>query len=483
LAISGITYDPYDANTVYVFGLGGVCKSTDGGTTWSTSSTGLSCSYCNWVDFLAISPHDTKVLYAGTRSGKLFKSTDGGVNWSQTSFDLGSSAVIWVIVDKDSPDTLYVSEGTTKNWYRSTDAGITWTILPLTGLPESSSRYPYTFIQDQNNSGRFIGCTVFNGVQIYESYIPKFETSTFSVAKHQGSGPYRPGDTLDFTFTLRNSGPAQATNPYVRIVLPSFLAYVSGSATKDGVALFSDPISGNTITFQGNNLLRNESLVFTFQATINSGVSGTVVIDPTVTSDEDAEGTIIPDITISVEPWPEMKASAPVCGDVPPASPPDLFQIDVSSNSAVLYFTPAGKPYNYYFISYSRFPHAEEYGTQFVLTNYEGVTSFKVSHLAPQTTYYFKVRGGNGCMPGPWSNIMEVKTGKNGEAIKYYRYGKVRTKKVISGVGKETISPRDSLPSLLPSVTPSPAIITLQKTEKKEENKKKHCFLWNFFCF
>jgi uncharacterized repeat protein (TIGR01451 family) len=336
-----------------------------------------------------------------------------------------------VLVDKDNANTVYASEGVTKNWYRSTDAGVSWTTLPSTGLSETASRYPYTFIQDQNNGSRFIGCTIYDGIQIYENYIPKFETSTFSVAKHQGSGPYRPGDTLDFTFILRNSGPAQATNPYVRIVLPPSLTYVSGSATKDGFTLSSDPISGRTLTFQGNNLLRNESIVFTFQATINPGVSGTVVIDPTVTSDEDTEGTIIPNIIINVEPWPVTGANPPVCEDFPPTSAPDLFQIDVFSDSATLYFTPAGKPYNYYFVSYSRFPIAEEYGAQFGLANYEGVTSFKVNHLTPRTTYYFKVRGGNGCMPGPWSNIMKVKTGKKGEVIKYYRYGKIKTKKVV----------------------------------------------------
>jgi hypothetical protein len=33
-----------------------------------------------------------------------------------------------------------------------------------------------------------------------------------------------------------------------------------------------------------------------------------------------------------------------------------------------------------------------------------------VQSLSPNTTYYFRVRGGNGCATGPWSNEISVKT-------------------------------------------------------------------------
>jgi len=36
-----------------------------------------------------------------------------------------------------------------------------------------------------------------------------------------------------------------------------------------------------------------------------------------------------------------------------------------------------------------------------------GVVNFTINDLNPDTTYYFKVRGGSGCAPGGWSNNKE----------------------------------------------------------------------------
>lgn len=101
-------------------------------------------------------------------------------------------------------------------------------------------------------------------------------------------------------------------------------------------------------------------------------------------------------------------ASAPVCQDAKPVSIPNLFQINVSATKATLYFTPV-TPDRRYFISYSTKSPAEEHGADVYLGN-TGVQNFTVNYLAPNTTYYFKVRGQNGCMPGEWSSILEAKT-------------------------------------------------------------------------
>ncbi|CAN5277940.1 hypothetical protein BH10PAT2_BH10PAT2_2980 [soil metagenome] len=55
-------------------------------------------------------------------------------------------------------------------------------------------------------------------------------------------------------------------------------------------------------------------------------------------------------------------------------------------------------------------PGAPEYGVEFQNSSH-GVVSLDISALNPYTVYYFKVRGGNGCQPGDWSNEMAAKTG------------------------------------------------------------------------
>lgn len=120
--------------------------------------------------------------------------------------------------------------------------------------------------------------------------------------------------------------------------------------------------------------------------------------------------------------------SAPVCGDTTPFGWPDLFQINVLATKATLYFTPV-LPDRRYFISFSTKPSAEEHGAEVQLGNI-GIQNFTVNYLTPNTSYYFKVRGQNGCMPGSWSSIMKITTqSKNNKSFaSFYKYGKVKRK-------------------------------------------------------
>ncbi|GIK84271.1 MAG: hypothetical protein BroJett025_08930 [Patescibacteria group bacterium] len=96
------------------------------------------------------------------------------------------------------------------------------------------------------------------------------------------------------------------------------------------------------------------------------------------------------------------------CQDSISSAAPDLFQINTDVTSATVYFTPIGGVTDY-FISFSTNQNAEEHGAAVTLSD-SGVQSYTVDLLSPNTTYYFKVRGQSGCMPGSWSNIKEAKT-------------------------------------------------------------------------
>lgn len=103
--------------------------------------------------------------------------------------------------------------------------------------------------------------------------------------------------------------------------------------------------------------------------------------------------------------------STPSCGSSKPVGKPDLFQIDATTNSATIYFTPVSGISKYY-ISYSTSSSAEEHGVEVNLGN-EGVQNYTVNLLSPATAYYFKVRGQNGCMPGSWSDVKAAATKSN----------------------------------------------------------------------
>jgi len=75
-----------------------------------------------------------------------------------------------------------------------------------------------------------------------------------------------------------------------------------------------------------------------------------------------------------------------------------------------LYFTEADNPVNKYVLEYGTKSGDYPYGVQDMGGNSRGQMTYLVKSLSPNTTYYFKVRGGNGCATGSWSNEISAKT-------------------------------------------------------------------------
>ena len=100
-------------------------------------------------------------------------------------------------------------------------------------------------------------------------------------------------------------------------------------------------------------------------------------------------------------------ASAPVCTDTAPAGAPVLLSAKTNGgNSVTLTWTPAPDPVTYYLITYGTTPGAQTYGNPNI--GGHSTTSYTVNGLSGGTTYYFRIRAGNGCMPGPYSNELSV---------------------------------------------------------------------------
>jgi len=127
---------PSNPQTLYAgTGGGGVFKSTNGGTSWSFSSSGLTNSY---VQCLAITPSNPQTLYAGTDGG-VFKSTNGGTSWSAYSSGLTNSYVQCLAITPSNPQTLYAGTGG-GGVFKSGNGGVSWT-ASSTGLTNSNVKY------------------------------------------------------------------------------------------------------------------------------------------------------------------------------------------------------------------------------------------------------------------------------------------------------------------------------------------------------
>lgn len=102
-------------------------------------------------------------------------------------------------------------------------------------------------------------------------------------------------------------------------------------------------------------------------------------------------------------------AGAPLCNDTKPGSAPTLLSATAGQNSVTLNWSAAADPVTYYLVNYSLTPGVFQYGNPNV--GGSGTRSYTVEGLSGGITYYFKVRAGNGCAPGSYSNELSATPG------------------------------------------------------------------------
>jgi photosystem II stability/assembly factor-like uncharacterized protein len=175
-----VDIDPSDPNTVYAVmyegrqgpwensawsGVGGIFKSTDGGSTWKELKNGLPDRIGNAE--IAIAPSNPKRIYAyvtvalegaasgaggrgrgrgGVTNNPIYRSDDGGETWATVSNDqrAGTSNEASICVDPKNPDWLIVTSQVT---YKSEDGGKSW--LPFKGAPGGDD-YQYAWMNPNN---------------------------------------------------------------------------------------------------------------------------------------------------------------------------------------------------------------------------------------------------------------------------------------------------------------------------------------------
>ncbi|MBS1550684.1 MAG: T9SS type A sorting domain-containing protein [Bacteroidetes bacterium] len=142
--ITAIKYDPNNPSVLYLgAAFGGVWKSTNSGVTW-IAKTNDEASLSSGA--IAIDPDNSNIVYYGTGEATysgasyygrgLLKSTDGGNTWTNYTSGLGSFSFFSRIVIRPGHSNELLaalgnraSLGTGGGIYRSTDAGVTWTLL------------------------------------------------------------------------------------------------------------------------------------------------------------------------------------------------------------------------------------------------------------------------------------------------------------------------------------------------------------------
>jgi len=133
-------------------------------------------------------------------------------------------------------------------------------------------------------------------------------------------------------------------------------------------------------------------------------------------------------------------STSTVCNDTAPSSAPINFKAIAGQNSVTLSWSKPSTTFTYYLIAFSEDASAQKYGNP----NIGGpdTLSYTVNQLSAGTKYYFKIRTGNGCTPGPFSTIVSATPS-----------GQVLTDLVPEGFQENVLGAQTSL-----TPTPTPTI-------------------------
>ena len=138
IPVTALAINPAEPSTIYAGSGNGVFKSTNGGRTWSAMNNGLTNRN---VTALVINPSAPSTLYVavsgfGGGSG-VYKSTNGGSTWNLRNNGLNQTDVRTLTIDPVTPDTLYAGVNfccvTGSHIYRTTDHAESW--APVASAP------------------------------------------------------------------------------------------------------------------------------------------------------------------------------------------------------------------------------------------------------------------------------------------------------------------------------------------------------------
>ncbi len=187
-------------------------KTTNAGSSWNNNNTGLTQS----LNALAVAPGNPNIIYAGNSSG-FYRSIDAGASWTKTS--PGLQSVDSIAIDPTNSSVVYA--GAT-GLFKTTDGGNNWTTL---NIPANDAR---------------VGTIVFD------------PATPSTIYAGSNAGVFRSTDSGSTWTTLNNFGAPNA--PFVTSLAIDPTAPATIYAGTSGSGLFKTTNGGNSWTPINNGI-------------------------------------------------------------------------------------------------------------------------------------------------------------------------------------------------------------------------------------
>ena len=272
-AVRVLAIDPTNTATIYAGSFNqGLFKSTNGGANWTLMNTGMGGSNPNSITAIAIDPFDTSTIYTGHGTGSftgfggsINKSTNGGTSWTQLTNGVSTFQINAIVADRVTANTFYaatIGGGVIK----TTNGGASWATAN-TGLWRSNVP---TLVADPSNAAILYSGTTGSTTDdafvaklnptgsglIFSTYLGGSSTETGNgIAVDSNGNIFVVGQTLSTNFPTVNAiqpvpgATEQCTNAFITKINPgtssfSFSTYLGGSNCDGANSVALDP-SGN----------------------------------------------------------------------------------------------------------------------------------------------------------------------------------------------------------------------------------------------
>ncbi len=130
--MGAIAIDPFDPNQLLLTAGGALFKSTDAGTSWRFSNSGMESTQPRTIAF---DPIHTGIIYSGTLGAGVWRSADGGSTWQLFNTGMGNLTVVALNFDQVS-GVLYAAAADGAA-LKLLPGALAWTNITL-GLPSST---------------------------------------------------------------------------------------------------------------------------------------------------------------------------------------------------------------------------------------------------------------------------------------------------------------------------------------------------------
>lgn len=255
-----VRFQPNNPNILFVAApAGGLWKSTDGGSSWTTNTDALPTLGINDI---AIDATNTNIMYLATGDVDgsdtygvgILKSTNGGISWNITGLNwttIQGRTISRVIINPNDNTMLFA--GTSTGVYKSMDAGVTWTkVLAISNIKDLELKPgDPSIIYAASSSGFYKSTNTGNNFSVISAGLPVSSSiSRIAIAVTPADPSYvylvcsdNNSNGFKGLYLSMNSG----TNFTMQANSPNLLGWASDGSDTDGQGWYTLSIAASSI--------------------------------------------------------------------------------------------------------------------------------------------------------------------------------------------------------------------------------------------